>query len=468
MEKKHAAKSLPGGLYADGKKCPTLTRVKNSVEVQIRGKRGRAAKKTVGSSPIKKIQTEHFTCVSEPGGSYLTHVTPEGGTGRAIAREMVDLVRERNIDLVVMGMDGTSVNTGVHNGVIRLTELELGIPVQHIICLLHMNELPLRHIFYDLDGVTAGPDTFKGDLGKELSKDVWKEKVVAFPRVKGKLPDISEEQLKDTSRDQRLLYQLASALQSGNVPDKVACATIGPIMHARWLTLACRILRKGLSTKKPSKKLSTLLSFLMNFYVPAWFRIKFSPHCQSGALHFAYLVELAQGLKSGTREIVQKVLCDNPYFAHPENVVIALLADQNEELRRKGVLYILKAREEFDEDSHPRQFLKPQINLNAKSYDQLIDWEQVQSTEPPLTMKMCKEELLKGLEEPIRLPDYPCHTQSVERTVPVVTESCLQKVGYSGRHQWILSTMESRDLVHTFQSKQDEMPCVLKNESDDQ
>ena len=68
-------------------------------------------------------------------------MTPEGGTGRAIAREMVDLVRERNIDLVVMGMDGTSVNTSVHNGVIRLTELELGIPVQHIICLLPLSWL---------------------------------------------------------------------------------------------------------------------------------------------------------------------------------------------------------------------------------------------------------------------------------------------------------------------------------------
>ena len=72
----------------------------------------------------------------------------------------MDLVRERDIDLVVMGMDGTSVNTGVHNGVIRLNEHELGIPVQHIICLLHLNELPLRHLFYDLDGVTAGPNTF--------------------------------------------------------------------------------------------------------------------------------------------------------------------------------------------------------------------------------------------------------------------------------------------------------------------
>ena len=403
--------------------------------------------------------------MSEPGGSYLTHVSPEGGTGKAIARELVDLVRERDIDLVVMGMDGTPVNTGIHNGAIRLTELELMIAVQHIICLLHLNELPLRHLFYDLDGVTSGPDTFKGDLGKELAKDVWRDKIVAFPTVQGKLPDISEEQLKDTSRDQRLLYQLASALQSGTVPDKVACATIGPMMHARWLTFACRLLRKGLSTKKPKRKLSKLLRFLMNFYVPAWFRIKFSPHCQSGAIHFHYMVELARDLEDGTREIVQKVLCDNPYFAHLENVVIALLADQREEVRRKGVLYIIKARKDFDKESHPRQFLPPKINLEAESFWQLADWEQEQTTEPPLTMKMSNDEILKGLEEPIVLPNYPCHTQSVERTVPVVTESCLQKIGYTGRHQWILSTMESRGLVHSFDSKKDDMPCVLNIKS---
>ena len=434
--------------------------------IQVRGKRGKASKKNVETSSIKPIQTEHFTCVSEPGGSYLTHVTPDGGTGRAISRELVDLVRERSIDLVVMGMDGTSVNTGVHNGVIRLTELELGLAVQHIICLLHLNELPLRHLFYNLDGVTAGPDTFKGDLRKELAKDVWKEKIVAFPRVQGKLPEISEEQLQEISGDQKLLYQLASALQSGNVPDKVAGATIGPMMHARWLTLACRIIRKALSIKKPAKKLSKLLAFLMNFYILAWFRIKFSPHCQSGALHFYFLVELSQDLEPNTRGIVQKVLCDNSYFAHPENIVISLLADQDEEVRRRGVLYILKAREDFDQESHPRQFLPPQINLEAQSYWQLVDWEKEQNTEPPLTMKMTKDEILRDLGEPNILPDYPCHTQSVERKVPVVTESCLQKVGYTGRHQWILSTEQSRDLVHKFDSKKDEMPVLAHCDSD--
>ena len=50
--------------------------------------------------------------------------------------------------------------------------------------------------------------------------------------------------------------------------------------------------------------------------------------------------------------------------------------------------------------------------------------------------------ILSGLEESLELPSYPCHTKDVERLVSVVTESCLQKVGYSARQGWILSTMK--------------------------
>ena len=155
--------------------------------------------------------------------------------------------------------------------------------MQHIVCLLHLNELPLRHLFCNIDGVTSGPDSFKGRIGMEVSGEVWKEDIVTYPTVKGKLPLISEERLKETSRDQRLLYQLSYALDTGAVPDSVAGATIGPLLHARWLTLACRILRKALSTRRPSKPFCKILHFLQNFYVPVWFKVNFSPYIQSGA-----------------------------------------------------------------------------------------------------------------------------------------------------------------------------------------
>ena len=123
----------------------------------MRGKRGRNSYKTVATTSIKSYQQEHFTCVSEPGGEYLSHVTPVEATGRSIAKELVALVRERDISLEVMGMDGCSVNTGIHNGVIRVVEQELEVAVQHIICLLHLNELHFRHELCAVDGVTAGP-----------------------------------------------------------------------------------------------------------------------------------------------------------------------------------------------------------------------------------------------------------------------------------------------------------------------
>ena len=78
----------------------------SSFIIKVRGKRGRNSCKTVATTSIKTYMQEHFTCVSEPGGAYLSHVTPAEATGRSIAKELVALVRERDIKLEVMGMDG--------------------------------------------------------------------------------------------------------------------------------------------------------------------------------------------------------------------------------------------------------------------------------------------------------------------------------------------------------------------------
>ena len=79
---------------------------------------------------------------------------------------------------------------------------------------------------------------------------------------------------------------------------------------------------------------------------------------------------------------------------------------------------------------------------------ELIDCDKEKMTEPPLT-----KQILSVLEEPLKLPSYPCHTKALELLVPVVTESCLQKVGYSAKQGWILFTMESGKLVPKFDSK---------------
>ncbi|GBM71347.1 hypothetical protein AVEN_4657-1 [Araneus ventricosus] len=65
-------------------------------------------------------------------------------------------------NFIFLGCDGTVVNTGVFNGVIRRLELKLKRPIQWITSLLHFNELPLRHLF---ECKPSGPSSYTGDIG---------------------------------------------------------------------------------------------------------------------------------------------------------------------------------------------------------------------------------------------------------------------------------------------------------------
>src|ERR1700755_1433481 len=56
----------------------------------------------------------------------------------------------------------------------RYLEMFLGVPLQWDICILHLKELPLRHIFMKIDGTTKGPDKFSEAIGSQLNGNVSK------------------------------------------------------------------------------------------------------------------------------------------------------------------------------------------------------------------------------------------------------------------------------------------------------
>ena len=90
------------------------------------------------------------------------------GTGLSLSKELVAVVRENDMEVKVIGMDGCSVNTGIHAGAIRLTELELGYAIQWVICGLHLIELVFWHILSEVDGVTKGPNQLSGPEGQHI------------------------------------------------------------------------------------------------------------------------------------------------------------------------------------------------------------------------------------------------------------------------------------------------------------
>ena len=99
---------------------------------------------------------------------------------------MLEYFEENSIDhskLIVIGCDdGTSVNTAKNNGIIRKYETKLKRPLQRHICLLHFNELPLRHLIHALDG-SSRSEILTRELGSIMS-NVLELLVVEFKIIK--------------------------------------------------------------------------------------------------------------------------------------------------------------------------------------------------------------------------------------------------------------------------------------------
>ena len=112
----------------------------------------------------RKILTEELiSIIAEPGFSYFSHTTPSSGSNKDVVESLVASLKERNAkteNTKVVGCDNTNVNTVHTADVIRRLEETFGHPLQWLVCQLHTNELPLRHLFEALDGATtatAGP-----------------------------------------------------------------------------------------------------------------------------------------------------------------------------------------------------------------------------------------------------------------------------------------------------------------------
>ena len=76
---------------------------------------------------------------------------------------------------------------------------------------------------------------------------------------------------------------------------------------------------------------------------PGWFNIKIHPSCKYGARHLFKVIQQSRYLSQELRDKVDPVLQRNAYFAHPENLLLAIISDERQyirelELRRICVL----------------------------------------------------------------------------------------------------------------------------------
>ena len=436
------------------------------------------------------VLEDHYVVTGEPNDFYLDHFTPATGKGIDIAHGLWQVIQGTDLEskLTLVKADGTNVNTGCNKGAIRYLELFLQQPLQWDICMLHLNELPLRHILSTLDGSTKSPEKFSGPIGSMLDGSVSQWEVVNFKSIPyPSFPFLSNEVIDDLSTDQYYGYRMCWAIITGEVDEDLSHLEIGPLNHSRWLTLACRVLRFYISQANPTKNLCLIVQFVIKVYFHSWFDIKNNKKLTQGSMNlYNMIVRINNFPDQRVREICYKVLNNNSYFAHGENILVAMLADMDETVRRKAVKIILKLREndeqvseeemeEEEEESdcddpsnekveissdvskYPpievpvRVFRKPLINFKASSYHQMTPSSQWK-TMPPV-LKHYSNDCIRSLERiPLKF-DFECHSQNIERHVKIVTEAAGAVCGHDRRDGHIRNKIKSRKLMKSFASK---------------
>jgi hypothetical protein len=436
--KKQKSVSQITSIYFDGKRDITL----------IDEKRGNKIYR-------KKITEDHISVISEPDSQYVGHFTPGSGSALSIYRGILHLCTTQSLPLeplVAIGCDGTNVNTGSKGGIIKLIEESLEKPLHWFVCMLHGNELPLRHLFASLDGKTSGPRCFTGVIGKELQSCETKP-IVPFDPIAVVLHQVDVTTL---STDQKYLYQIHQAISVGEVSHDLSSRSPGGLNHARWITTANRILRLYVSTEEPSHNLVTLTHFVMEVYAPMWFIIKGNPYVQSGPKHIFQNIDFIRKQSKCVQSIVMPVVRRNAYFAHSESILLAMVSDDRPEIRELGWRRIKNCRSAIPSSESVRVFKSPKVNFECKDYIDLIDWR-TDVTEPPLTMHFTDEEIENHIEnkELYQSPKYPLHTQAVERNIKLVSEVSLLVCSQEARDGVIRNKLASRQRISSFESKQD-------------
>jgi len=410
-----------------------------------------------------KKREHHLTFTSESGdkqGQYLTHKTfPEAGcTGVKMANATLDVLNEYNSENTIQAIlvDNTSVNTGNTNGLVVKLEQLLGRPLMTIGCTLHQNELPLRAIMKNLDGDSLSPKTFCGPLGKLCSGDIHKIELVKFKPICNPVAKIhlSEDVWKDLSHDQQILYHYCDGIDKGSMPDSHAKLKIGPLNHARWITLAARLLALYVRSKKPTKALTRIVQFILRVYGPTWFQIKRSGQLSDSPKILHSAIKSCQHLKDEEVEIItRKVFSRTSYCLLPENFMFALLNEPSQ--RTKALSLIIESR---GISNHVRVRTVPQINWNAGDW-----WDLIELTDPsihiePPCMRLIPLDDLKNFKEnptslSAYLPKLPSHSQSVERAVKLVSTACSVVYGEENRHKTIVTQSKCHEIRPAFESK---------------
>lgn len=219
-----------------------------------------------------------------------------------------------------------------------------------------------------------------------------------------------------------------------------------------------------ISSSDPPGSLKEIVVFILKSYMPVWFAIKKSKYFTDGPKHVFHVIQTSRYLSDDLREVVDAVIQRNAFFAHPENVLLAMIVDEREHIRELGYRRILKARKTVPKKKTIRNFVLPTINFEASDYTEIVNWTSCVVYPPPILRDLSEDDIksLINSDNTIipEIQKFPCHTQAVERCVKLVTEASNKVFGHEARDGYIRTTLKSRSVMPHFSQKSD-FKCVV-------
>ena len=232
----------------------------------------------------------------------------------------------------VIGGDSTNTITGWTGGALSHLEKLLGHKCIWSVCMIHLNELPLRHLIETLDGKTCSANKFKGEIGKILPKVYELPINYKFKALPGgeDLIDLPEDIVKTLSTDQHNCYLLVKAIKSGNLSRDLANKKGGPINHARWLTTGQALLmlwvREHKLHRETLRKFELIVNFVVQIYFKLYFDIKVKNSLVYGPIHVLTSLRLFRTQPKEVQDAIKDTIIRGAYHAHSENLILSLLS----------------------------------------------------------------------------------------------------------------------------------------------
>ena len=118
----------------------------------------------------------------------------------------------------------------------------------------------------------------------------------------------------------------------------------GPPCVSRWKTLWSRVLKIYVATAQPSYQLERIASMLVKFTEPMWFQIKKHPSMVDGQHNTFVSLQFLKHLNNNEMNIVKEVVQKNAFFAHSDQLLLAMCTSKNVAIRRKAVSKVRKLR----------------------------------------------------------------------------------------------------------------------------